>query len=48
MNTIQLENTYQLPTYEKFPVVITHGKGAYVWSDKNDKYLDFMEVMLLC
>ena len=41
MNTIQLENTYQLPTYEKFPVVITHGKGAYVFDDKGNKYLDF-------
>lgn len=41
MNIIKLENLYQLPTYHKLPLVITHGKGPYVWSDKGEKYLDF-------
>ena len=41
MNTKNLETKYQLPTYEKLPLVITRGKGAYVWDEKGRKYLDF-------
>lgn len=41
MNTKILETKYQLPTYEKLPLVITHGEGAYVWDEKGKKYLDF-------
>ena len=41
MNTIKIENKYQLPTYEKFPLVINKGKGCYVWDEKGNKYLDF-------
>lgn len=41
MNTKNLETTYQLPTYEKLPLVVTHGEGAYVWNEKGKKYLDF-------
>jgi len=41
MNTTQMENKYQLPTYHKFPLVINKGKGAYVFDEKGDKYLDF-------
>lgn len=41
MNTKTVETTYQLPTYEKLPLIITRGKGSYVWDDKGSKYLDF-------
>src|SRR3989339_697508 len=41
MNTIKIENKYQLPTYEKFPLVINKGKGCYVWDENGEKYLDF-------
>ncbi len=41
MNTIKIEDKYQLPTYEKFPIVINKGKGCYVWDDNGNKYLDF-------
>lgn len=41
MNTISLENTYQLPTYAKLPFVLTRGQGAYVWDQDGKKYLDF-------
>ncbi len=39
--TVYLEDTYQLKTYEKFPIVINKGKGCYVWDDTGKKYLDF-------
>ena len=38
---MKMENTYQLPTYDKMPLVINHGKGAYVWDQGGKKYLDF-------
>lgn len=41
MNIVSLENTYQLPTYAKLPLVITRGQGAYVWDQNGKKYLDF-------
>ena len=41
MDTIKIENKYQLLTYEKFPFVINKGKGCYVWDENGDKYLDF-------
>lgn len=41
MNIISLEDTYQLPTYAKLPLIITRGQGAYVWSQTGRKYLDF-------
>lgn len=41
MNTIKMESTYQLPTYQKFPLVINKGTGAYVFDEKGNKYLDF-------
>ena len=41
MDTIKIENKYQLLTYEKFPLVINKGKGCYVWDENGEKYLDF-------
>lgn len=41
MNAKNLEKKYQLPTYEKLPLEIVRGKGAYVWDEKDTKYLDF-------
>lgn len=41
MKTILTEDTYQLPTYKKFPLVINRGKGVYVFDDKGNQYLDF-------
>lgn len=40
MNTIKIENKYQLLTYEKFPLAINKGKGCYVWDENGEKYLD--------
>lgn len=41
MNTIFMENKYQLHTYAKLPLVITKGRGAYIWDQSGRKYLDF-------
>lgn len=39
--TIELENTFLLPTYKKMPLVVVRGQGSYVWDADGHKYLDF-------
>ena len=31
-----------LPTYERYPVLLTHGRGVYLFDDAGRKYLDFL------
>lgn len=31
-----------LPTYERNPVLFTHGRGVYLWDSKGKRYLDFL------
>lgn len=31
-----------LPTYERNPVLFTHGRGVYLWDSDGKKYLDFL------
>ena len=38
---IQLEETFQIPTYGKMPVALVRGKGSYVWDADGKRYLDF-------
>jgi acetylornithine/N-succinyldiaminopimelate aminotransferase len=33
---------FLLPTYKRQPVVMTHGRGAYVFDSRGKKYLDFL------
>src|SRR5882762_10330721 len=33
---------FLLPTYKRQPVVLTHGRGAYVFDSAGKKYLDFL------
>jgi acetylornithine/N-succinyldiaminopimelate aminotransferase len=33
---------YLLPTYKRQPVLMTHGRGAYVYDSTGKKYLDFL------
>src|SRR3989338_8188672 len=36
------ENQYGAHHYEPLPVVLTHGKGVYVWDIAGKRYLDMM------
>jgi acetylornithine aminotransferase/acetylornithine/N-succinyldiaminopimelate aminotransferase len=38
----KLEAKYLLHTYDRHPILLTHGKGAYVYADDGSKYLDFL------
>src|SRR5262249_16184486 len=33
---------FLLPTYKRQPVIMTHGKGAYVFGSTGKRYLDFL------
>ena len=36
------EAKWLLPTYERQPVLFTHGRGVYLWDTKGKRYLDFL------
>jgi acetylornithine/N-succinyldiaminopimelate aminotransferase len=38
--TLELEDRYLLPTYEKFPFALARGEGCWVWDEAGRKYLD--------
>jgi len=42
MTPVELENKYGAHNYHPLPVMITRGKGIYVWDEKNKKYMDMM------
>jgi acetylornithine/N-succinyldiaminopimelate aminotransferase len=39
---LQDAEQFLLPTYKRQPVVLTHGRGAYVFDSTGKKYLDFL------
>lgn len=40
MNYQQLTDKYHLPVYNRFPITLTKGKGARVWDDDDNEYID--------
>ena len=38
----QMESELLLATYERQPVLLQRGQGAYVWDSTGKKYLDFL------
>jgi acetylornithine/N-succinyldiaminopimelate aminotransferase len=36
------EASLLLPTYDRLPIMVTHGKGAYLFDCDGNKYLDFL------
>lgn len=36
------ENALLLPTYDRYPVLLTRGRGVYVYDDRGRRYLDFL------
>jgi acetylornithine/N-succinyldiaminopimelate aminotransferase len=39
---LQLERSYLLPTYNRYPLVIARGKGVHVYDLEGRRYLDFV------
>lgn len=39
---MQLESKYNANNYKPVPVVISKGRGCYVWDVENNRYLDFL------
>jgi acetylornithine/succinyldiaminopimelate/putrescine aminotransferase len=38
---IRQEDTFQIPTYKKFPLALVRGEGCFVWDADGKRYLDF-------
>ena len=43
-----LEKKYIMPTYSRFDILLTKGKGCYVSADTGKKYLDFLGGIATC
>ena len=41
-SVIDLEKQYLLQNYARFPIVLTHGKGCYVYDNSGKRYLDLL------
>ena len=41
MNTIETEDKYFVPFFNKLPLSIERGEGIYVWDEEGNRYLDF-------
>ena len=39
-STKELFDSYVMPTYGRYDMALTHGKGCYVWDDNGRKLLD--------
>ena len=39
---LELGNRYLMNTYKRFPILLTHGKGIWVWDKDGRTYLDFV------
>jgi acetylornithine aminotransferase len=37
-----------MPTYQRLPVTFTHGQGAWLWDDNNNRYLDALSGIAVC
>ena len=40
--TQRAEAKLLVPTYDRYPVMLTRGKGVYVWDSEGKRYLDFL------
>lgn len=48
-NTIwDLDRTYIMPTYRRYPTLFVRGAGAYLYDEKGNAYLDFLAGIAVC
>lgn len=41
-SVVDLERDYLLQNYARYPIVLSRGKGPYVWDNNGKRYLDFI------
>ncbi|HLB58114.1 MAG TPA: ornithine--oxo-acid transaminase, partial [Gammaproteobacteria bacterium] len=39
---IERERLYGAHNYDPLPIVLTRGKGVYLWDDQGNRYIDMM------
>lgn len=47
-NNLEIAKDYFLNTYNRYPLVIDHGKGVYLYDDEGKEYLDFAAGIAVC
>ena len=47
-NIISIAKDYVAPTYGRYELALTNGKGCYVWDSDGKKYLDFVSGLAVC
>lgn len=45
---VMLQTSHIMNTYQRYSLNLVKGKGAYVWDDKGEKYLDFTSGIAVC
>jgi len=45
---IEMSDKYIMPTYRRFPVVITRGLGVHLWDSEGRSYLDLLGGIAVC
>ena len=45
---IDVEDIYVAPNYQPLDIVITRGKGIWVWDVDGTKYIDFQNSSMAC
>jgi acetylornithine/N-succinyldiaminopimelate aminotransferase len=48
LNTRELYEKYVIPTYGRFDLCLSRGKGCRVWDEKGSEYLDFGAGIAVC
>ena len=48
MNIMDRDKKYIMQTYRRYDLILTKGKGKYVWDEKGRKYLDFFAGLSVC
>lgn len=39
---MELDSQHYMPVFARYPIVLTHGEGPYVYDNEGNKYLDFL------
>jgi acetylornithine/N-succinyldiaminopimelate aminotransferase len=44
----EIMTSHIMPTYQRLAVTFTHGQGAWLWDDQNQRYLDAISGIAVC
>ncbi|MCK4777791.1 MAG: aspartate aminotransferase family protein, partial [Actinomycetia bacterium] len=45
---LEIDEKFHMPTYKRFPILVTRGRGMFLWDENGNKYLDFIAGLGVC